>query len=282
MQARMRANFTRVAKHVARRVIGRPILGRSILLYHRIAKADIDPWNLAVTPDEFERQLAGLRRKQVLPLREFVRLHSQKKLPRNAVAITFDDGYACNALVAAPILESFGYPATFFVVSDAVIEAEEFWWDQVEFIFHAPGFDYEAAIRLLAARSVNVPGTNRAPHAPFLKLWELVQHLSTAERRRYLNDLHGLIDLKKQTRPTHRPMNAAELRTLAANALFEIGAHTASHPSLPDLAQAEQEHEIVFGARVLEKTIGKPIRAFSYPHGQRGPATLQIGDVRWI
>ena len=174
------------------------------------------------------------------------------------------------------ILESFGYPATFFVVSDAVIEAEEFWWDQVEFIFHAPGFDYEAAIRLLAARSVNVPGTNRAPHAPFLKLWELVQHLSTAERRRYLNDLHGLIDLKKQTRPTHRPMNAAELRTLAANALFEIGAHTASHPSLPDLAQAEQEHEIVFGARVLEKTIGKPIRAFSYPHGQRGPATLQM------
>ena len=119
--ARMRTNLIRVAKHVVRRVIGRPILGRSILLYHRVANADIDPWNLAVSPDEFERQLAGLRKKEVLPLRQFVRLHSQKKLPQNAVAITFDDGYACNALVAAPILESFGYPATFFVVSDAII-----------------------------------------------------------------------------------------------------------------------------------------------------------------
>jgi peptidoglycan/xylan/chitin deacetylase (PgdA/CDA1 family) len=276
--ARMRTNLIRVAKHVVRRVIGRPILGRSILLYHRVANADIDPWNLAVSPDEFERQLAGLRKKEVLPLRQFVRLHSQKKLPQNAVAITFDDGYACNALVAAPILESFGYPATFFVVSDAIVHGEEFWWDRLELIFHAPGFDYETAMGLLSARSLNGPSeiTNCAPHAAFLKLWDLVRHLSTAERRRYLSDLQGLIGLKKQVRPTHRPMDAVELRNLAANPLFEIGGHTASHPSLPDLLEAEQEQEITFGARVLEDTIGQPIRAFSYPHGCRAPATLQI------
>jgi peptidoglycan/xylan/chitin deacetylase (PgdA/CDA1 family) len=274
----MSTNFVRVAKRVARRVIGRPILGRSILLYHRVAKADIDPWNLAVAPDEFERQLAGLRKKEVFPLRQFVRLHSQKKLPRNAVAITFDDGYACNALVAAPMLESFGYPATFFVVSDAIIHAEEFWWDQLELIFHAPGFEYQAAIRLLTARPLNGcdATSNCAPHAAFLKLWDLVRHLSTAERRQYLDDLRGLIGLRKQVRPTHRPMNAVELRKLAANSLFEIGGHTASHPSLPDLLEVEQEQEITLGARVLEETIGKPMRAFSYPHGRRAPATLQI------
>jgi peptidoglycan/xylan/chitin deacetylase (PgdA/CDA1 family) len=274
----MRTNFVRVAKRLVRRVIGRPILGRSILLYHRVAKADIDPWNLAVAPDEFERQLAGLRKKEVFPLRQFVRLHSQKKLPRNAVAITFDDGYACNALVAAPILVSFGYPATFFVVSDAIIHAEEFWWDQLEWIFHAPGFDYQTAMRLLTARSLNGSDaiSNCAPHAAFLELWDLVRRLSTPERRRYLNDLRGLIGLKKQVRATHRPMNAVELRKLAANPLFEIGGHTASHPSLPDLVEAQQEQEITFGARVLEETIGKSIRSFSYPHGCRAPATLQI------
>jgi peptidoglycan/xylan/chitin deacetylase (PgdA/CDA1 family) len=274
----MRTNFVRGAKRLVRRVIGRPILGRSILLYHRVATADIDPWNLAVAPDEFERQLAGLRNKEVFPLRQFIRLHSQKKLPRNAVAITFDDGYACNALVAAPILESFGYPATFFVVSNAIIHAEEFWWDQLEWIFHAPGFDYQAAMRLFTARSLNGSDdiSNCAPHAGFLELWDLVRRLSTLERRRYLNDLRGLIGLKKQVRATHRPMNAVELRKLAANPLFEIGGHTASHPTLPDLVEAEQEQEITLGARVLEETIDKPVRSFSYPHGCRAPATLQI------
>ena len=114
----MNAKVVRLAKRIAKRIIWPPIFGRSILIYHRIAHADFDPWNLAVLPDEFEGQLARMRNKTVLPLQEFVRLHVQKRLPRNAVAITFDDGYACNALVAAPILVSFGYPATFFIVSD--------------------------------------------------------------------------------------------------------------------------------------------------------------------
>jgi peptidoglycan/xylan/chitin deacetylase (PgdA/CDA1 family) len=276
----MPARFVRLAKRIAKRILGPLIFGRSILIYHRIAKADFDPWNLAVMPDEFERQLAGMRSKTVLPLQEFAKLHVQRKLPRNAIAITFDDGYACNALVAAPILESFGYPATFFIVSDAIRRPEEFWWDQFEFIFHAPGFDYETAVRLLASRLVNGLGAPRRQHsgppAAFLALWELLRHLSTQERRRYLDDLRGHMGLKQVMRPTHRPMIAAELRALATNPEFEIGGHTASHPSLPDLNPAEQEQEIILGAQFLEATIGKPIRTFSYPFGDRGQVTPQI------
>jgi hypothetical protein len=47
-------------------------------------------------------------------------------------------------------------------------------------------------------------------------------------------------------------MTELELRTLAGSSLFEIGGHTVTHPSLPTLARAEQEREIVFGSRVLE------------------------------
>jgi peptidoglycan/xylan/chitin deacetylase (PgdA/CDA1 family) len=275
----MKVSAIRLAKHITQRIIGRPLLGKSILIYHRIAKVEFDPWNLAVLPDEFERQLAKMRSKTVLPLQEFVRLHCQKKLPRNAVAITFDDGYACNALIAAPMLESSGYPATLFCVSDTIARPEEFWWDQLEFIFHAPGFDYMAAVRLLAGR-VDNSGAAEYPHsAPpgsFLGLWERLRHLSTQQRRRYLDDLRRQMGLKKVIRSTHRPMVAAELRALAGNPLFEIGGHTATHPSLRDLTPAQQEQEIVSGARFLEATIGKPIRAFSYPFGDRGPMTPEI------
>lgn len=276
----MRAKLIRVAKRIARRIIGRPIVARSILIYHRVAIADFDPWNLAVRPDEFERQLIELRSKAVLPLPEFVRLHTRKELPANAVAITFDDGYACNALVAAPMLKSFNYPATFFVVSDPIERAEEFWWDQLEFIFHAREFDYEMALDLLAKYSMNghrgtIPQDSTSVVA-FLSLWRLARLLSTEQRRRYLDELRHRMGLVKPTRPTHRPMTEAELRALAANPLFEIGGHTATHPSLPMLNPAEQEHEIVAGARFLEAKLEKPIRSFSYPFGDWGQLTRDI------
>ena len=57
----MSVSFIRIAKRIARRIIGRPIVGRSILVYHRVATVDFDPWNLAVTPIEFERQLASFQ-----------------------------------------------------------------------------------------------------------------------------------------------------------------------------------------------------------------------------
>ena len=71
-------------------------------------------------------------------------------------------------------------------------------------------------------------------------------------------------------------MTEAELRALAANPLFEIGGHTATHPSLPMLDPTEQEQEIVFGSRFLEAKLEKPIRSFSYPFGDWGQVTRDI------
>jgi peptidoglycan/xylan/chitin deacetylase (PgdA/CDA1 family) len=274
----MSSDIVRTVKGLARRIVGRPIFGRSILIYHRIAEVGFDPWNIAVSPDEFSRQLSELRSKTVLPLREFARLHQQKQLPRNAVAITFDDGYACNALVAAPILESFGYPATFFIVSGAIERADEFWWDQLEAIFHAPEFDNETAARVLARYTLNRAGDEavRRPPAAFLALWDLLRGLSTAVRCQYLDELRRHLGLEKKTRPSHRPMTEAELRALAANPLFEIGGHTATHPSLPALAPAEQKEEIIEGSRFLEATLGKPILTFAYPFGEFEQGTRDI------
>jgi peptidoglycan/xylan/chitin deacetylase (PgdA/CDA1 family) len=276
----MKASAVRLAKRIARRIIGQPIFGGSILIYHRVAQADFDPWNIAVAPDEFERQLVALRKKTVIPLQEFVRLHGQRRLPKDVIAITFDDGYACNALVAATMLDSFGYPATFFVVSDAIERGDEFWWDQLEFIFHAPGFDYDTAKRLLVNFSTNgtrsAAGESQTYHVAFFELWGSLRRISTAERRQYLDALRDRLSLKMEVRPTHRPMTSAELRSLAANPLFEIGGHTATHPSLPTLSRAEQEREIVSGAQFLEATLGKPIRSFSYPFGEWEEATRDI------
>src|SRR5438105_4129160 len=104
-------------RKAVRRVVGWDV-GPTILMYHRIAHSEFDPWGIAVEPTRFEQQMTKYkRRRTVLSLLEFMHLHPRGTLPRNAIAITFDDGYACNANVAGPLLASLGFPATFFVTS---------------------------------------------------------------------------------------------------------------------------------------------------------------------
>jgi peptidoglycan/xylan/chitin deacetylase (PgdA/CDA1 family) len=275
----MRLNFVKTAKRIVRRFVKRPI-GQSILLYHRIAIAKFDPFNNAVQPDQFERQLARLRTKTVLPLVEFTNLHAQGRLPKDALAITFDDGYACNAVTAAPMLNSLGMPATFFVVADAISRSEEFWWDQLEAIVQAPGFDFRTASRVLASRSVSELSTQTNSGNLlvdiYLRLWRGLRDLSAEERRACLDDLRDQMKLENAIRPTHRPMTPAELRTIAANPLFEIGGHTVTHPALSTRLPAEQKHEIISGAHFLEATVGTRARCFAYPFGDLGRVTRDI------
>ena len=66
----------------------------AVLLYHRVADEPDDPFGLCVSPERFDDQLAALaRRYPVLSLDELTdRLEGG--LPKRAVLLTFDDGYA--------------------------------------------------------------------------------------------------------------------------------------------------------------------------------------------
>ena len=53
----------------------------------------------------------------VLPLSEAASRLAQGTLPARALSITFDDGYADNREIAAPILQRLGLSATFFIAT---------------------------------------------------------------------------------------------------------------------------------------------------------------------
>ena len=92
-----------------------------VLLYHRVAGPRRDPQGLDVSADRFDAQLAVLRRAAApLPLAEFEAHRRDGTLPERAVAVTFDDGYADNLLVAAPILARHAVSATIFVTAGMV------------------------------------------------------------------------------------------------------------------------------------------------------------------
>ncbi len=91
-----------------------------VLMYHRTApSSSVDAHDeLNVPPNQFRDQLHGLQELgynfiSIDQLTDW--LHGTTELPRNSVHVTFDDGYACTAQFAAPILQELNIPATVFV-----------------------------------------------------------------------------------------------------------------------------------------------------------------------
>jgi peptidoglycan/xylan/chitin deacetylase (PgdA/CDA1 family) len=92
----------------------------TILCYH-----SVEPdWNspLAVAPEAFRRQAVWLRRRRrVLPVEQALqRMDRRGRLPRGAVALTFDDGFAALHEHVLPVLVREKLPATVFLVAQTL------------------------------------------------------------------------------------------------------------------------------------------------------------------
>lgn len=91
----------------------------TVVLYHRVSDSARD--NLTVGVEQFDRQMHMVARWcQPVDLADALAWQRVPRSARPLVAVTFDDGYADNAEVAAPILQRHGLPAAFFVSTGIV------------------------------------------------------------------------------------------------------------------------------------------------------------------
>jgi peptidoglycan/xylan/chitin deacetylase (PgdA/CDA1 family) len=106
----------------------RLVPGVLILGYHRVDDVVCDPHSLCVSPKHFSEQLDVLSRvAQPISLKELINGLTENELPRRAVVLTMDDGYADIWYQAWPILEQYKIPATLFVSSGFL--DRQFSWD---------------------------------------------------------------------------------------------------------------------------------------------------------
>lgn len=264
----------------------------AVLMYHRIGEEVADPWALSVSPRRFDEQLAWLKRhREVLPLSEFARRHRDGALPARAIAITFDDGYACNASTAAPLLRAHDLPATVFVTTDPVSTGREFWWDELQRIVADAPQDHltvstdgsPVAVRLGDRHTANepwLPGRppSNARQAGFLELWSMLRHLEAASRDEAIEELCAQTGSPRRSRESHRPMTPDELRGLVDSGRIEIGSHTVTHPVLPERSEADQWAEINGGRQSCALLAGRMPTSFAYPYGDHDP--VAVGLVR--
>lgn len=93
-----------------------------VLMYHSIN--DNDPNNnLVIPPEQFKAQMQYLKDAgfTTISLAElYSSLTTGKNVPKQSVAITFDDGYVDNYKYAYPVLKDLGFKATIFMITDNV------------------------------------------------------------------------------------------------------------------------------------------------------------------
>lgn len=91
-----------------------------ILTYHHVDEV-IRSDSPTVLAENFAKQMEFIatRGYKVITLYEVVEaIKTGKKLPRNSVTITFDDGYLDNYVYAYPVLKKYNFPATIFFITN--------------------------------------------------------------------------------------------------------------------------------------------------------------------
>jgi peptidoglycan/xylan/chitin deacetylase (PgdA/CDA1 family) len=286
--------ISRLATRMRRQFTARGV----ILMYHRIAERDSDPWGLAVSPAHFSEHLQVLRTCRLVSLPDFAAALGRGQAPRRAVIVTFDDGYADNFVTANTLLQQHDIPATVFLTTGAIGSQRELWWDELERVLLQP-HDLPAAFELRRANSSDrwelgsdatytneASSKNRswraweapptARHVMYADLWRRLYPLPHDQKRALLDELLDWAGLETRMRLSHRLLSLAEAKQLGHTSRIEIGAHTVTHPPLPELPLSDQTHEIRQSKRFLEETLNRPVSCFSYPHGHYDPGTMSI------
>jgi peptidoglycan/xylan/chitin deacetylase (PgdA/CDA1 family) len=269
-----------------------------ILVYHRVADVDSDPWGLAVSPINFRDHMRILGAEGLaIPLGDLVDRLASGRLPAGSVCVTFDDGYSDNLLNAKPVLEEYSVPATFFLTSGHLAGDRDFWWDALERPFFRAhrlpptlelrtehlsltiGLGADAEYRAAAFtdhrrwRAWDPPPTRR--HQAYHELWQALSKLPDPAREHLVDTIRAWAGDSDET-SSCRPLSSEQVRQLATGPLVEVGGHSVSHSSLPLLDLAGQAREILDNKTRLQELVGRPVLHFAYPHGHFDEHTLVL------
>jgi peptidoglycan/xylan/chitin deacetylase (PgdA/CDA1 family) len=231
------------------------------MIFHRVLPSP-DPF-LASDPDALQfAALMKMVRGHFAPLSlseglDRLRLGS---LPARAICVTFDDGYADNLTVAAPILNGLRIPATVFVAS-GYLDGTAMWNDRIA-----------EAVRRFPGETMDLRDFGCGVH-DLLDVGQRARLVDLLLRRfkyRPPDEREGVANalVARYAPDMDSPMlTRAQVRELRDSGI-EIGGHTVTHPILALTEERAAYDEIAGNKEDLESLLGERLRFFAYPNGK--------------
>jgi len=190
-----------------------------------------------------------------------------KTIKKNAVAITFDDGYADNFEIAAPILDNYGLRATFYVTVGSIASPNPPWFLRLRH-----------AIWTTKKNKIVFPGSGNdfriQNRQDKLKLMRFVSKrcASLAENslESTVKEIEQTLEVEAFAPKSEIMMTWNQIKKLHESGHI-IGSHTMHHPNVAFLSKDDLKWQLMQSKHILEKEIGAPIRHFSYPNPALSP-----------
>ncbi|MCL9781555.1 polysaccharide deacetylase family protein [Vibrio sp. S4M6] len=246
----------------------------TMLLYHGVTNTS--PEGIAnysgkhIAANAFDDQMRILHNHcNVLTIDDVVTLTREKKdWPENAVVVTFDDGFRNNLQCAAPILEKYNIPATFYICAGMVGTDQMFWVDEIEDCINRT-LHSTITITLDKKRYFELTSPE-AKISAIESIKQFCKRSTSVTKNRVLADLTLASDITPNVKHSanYQMMSWDELIELNSNPLFTIGGHTLYHDIMSSRPVEEMTQDVKETLSLLEQKLGHPIRHFAYPEGQ--------------
>jgi peptidoglycan/xylan/chitin deacetylase (PgdA/CDA1 family) len=235
-----------------------------IIMFHRVfAGKELGLGGVVV--EDFRRILLYIKRSyRAMTVSELFEVKSSiGSYPKNAVAITFDDGYENFYDLAWPLLREFNLPATVFVVPDLINNQKWLWFDRFIYIG-------DALRKVFSENKVK-------------NLMAEMKRQTAEQREKLLGEFarNFGVSIPEQAPAQFRLMSWDMLKKLSRSKLIEVGSHTLSHPILANESDEKAWVEIYESKNIIETKLGVLCKSFCYPNGLRNDYRIdQVGMVR--
>jgi peptidoglycan/xylan/chitin deacetylase (PgdA/CDA1 family) len=244
----------------------------AILMYHSVMENPSWQQNLlggiVHGRDVFRKQMEILARDfrpvSLDQVKSFAR--SGKELPDRTVVVTFDDGYADNYEIAAPILNEVGVPAVFYITVDCVAHHKVPWPARLRFSFQATK---KENWNDSSGKAWPLRDQSQREEA-FGNSCDECCSLSGKAQEEYIARLELELDAQVPAESGALMMNYEQVRGLARQGHI-VGSHTMTHPNLAKVSAADAQVEMVESKQRLEQQLKSTVQHFSYPCPTRPP-----------
>lgn len=241
-----------------------------ILTYHRV-NDEQDALFPATPVKAFEQQMAHLAKHyHVCVLDEAVEEFQKGRLSRNAVVITFDDGYRDNYQYAYPIVKALSVPMTIFLATDVIGTGRTLWHDRVFSAFR------DTAKPILDGFDSLTDGMKLAGPVDRQRTMErvlgLLRHLDEASRDARITALCSCLDVAERRVEQGLMLSWEEVREMSRHGV-SFGSHTASHPIMSRISSQETDVQLEQSCEAIQRHLGSRPTTFAYPNGTKADFT---------
>jgi peptidoglycan/xylan/chitin deacetylase (PgdA/CDA1 family) len=188
---------------------------------------------------------------------------------RRFVCFTFDQAYRDFARHAYPLFKRRSLPLTLYLATDYVSGWGELWWLALEeVVARASEIELCRQGGLWRLSMVTAEEKQRA----FEQIYEWLRSIDEARQRQIIRALADAYDIDMSAACHAEIMGWDEIRTLAADTLVTIGAHSKAHYEISKLAPEKALSEMEGSADIIEDKLGKRPVHFSFPYGDETAA----------